>query len=267
MNNAARPPCRGKAAMTGKWIGVTDDQAVRRIELDRPDKANALTAAMMAAIARAVREAVAADAELLVISGKGRRGFCAGADIKEFAQGEDYLKAQENALCELIHAFADSPLPVFVFAHGRTLGAGGILASLADVVLAADNLLLGFPEIRFNMYPVIVHAALMQKVSAPFASQLCTTGRLLNAAEAQATGLVSEVLPTPDFDAEAENRLRFFSERRAALTMAKRAARATLPVEPLRQRLALLAPMMMENYRRPAVQEMIAGHLIRRKPR
>lgn len=253
--------------MTGKWIGVTDDHGLRRIELDRPDKANALTAAMMEAIARAVREALAAGAELLIISGKGSRGFCAGADIAEFAQGEDYLKAQEQALCELIDALADSSLPVFVLAHGRTLGAGAILASLADVVLAADNLLLGFPEIHFNMYPVIVHAALMQKVSGPIASQLCTTGRLLNAAEAQAAGLVSEVLPTPSFDADAAGRVRFFSERRAALAMAKRAARATVPIEPLRQRLALLAPMMMENYCRPGVQETIASYLAGRKQR
>lgn len=253
--------------MTGKWIGVTDTRGLRRIELDRPDKANALSAAMMQAIARAVREALAASAEILIISGKGGRGFCAGADIAEFAQGEDYLKAQEQALCELIDALADSPLPVFVLAHGRTLGAGAILASLADVVLAADNLLLGCPEIRFNMYPVIVHAALMQKVSGPIASQLCTTGRLLNAAEAQAAGLVSEVLPTPSFDADAASRVRFFSERRAALAMAKRAARATVPIEPLRQRLALLAPMMMENYRRPGVQETIASYLAGRKQR
>lgn len=253
--------------MTSNWIAVTDAEEVRRIELDRPDKANALTAAMMEAIAVAVREAPAAEAGLLVISGKGKGGFCAGADIEEFAQGEDRLKAQEHALRELIDALADTPLPVFVLAHGRTLGAGGILASLADIVLAADDLLLGFPEIRFNMYPVIVHAALMQKVSGPIAAQLCATGRLLDAAEAQAAGLVSEVLPTPSFAADAASRIRFFAERRAALAMAKRAARATIPVEPLRQRLALLSPMMMENYRRPGVQETIGNYLAGRKPR
>ena len=251
--------------MTATSIGVTDDSGLRRIALERPEKANALTAAMMNAIAQAVRESTGAGAELLLITGQGPSGFCAGADIEEFAQGEDYLKAQEHGLCELIEALADSPLPIFLLAHGRTLGAGGILASLADVVLAADNLLFGFPEIRFNMYPVIVHAALMQKVSGPIASQLCTTGRLLDAAEAQSAGLVSEVLPAASFDAEAASRIRFFSERRAALAMAKRAARATVPIEPLRQRLALLAPMMLENYRRPGVQETISGYLARRK--
>lgn len=251
--------------MTGNSIGVSDNEGVRRIVLDRPEKANALNAAMMNTIARAVREAVPAGAELLLISGKDRSGFCAGADIEEFAQGENFLRLQEHALCALIEALADSPLPIFVLARGRTLGAGGILAALADVVLAADDLLFGFPEIRFNMYPVIVHAALMQKVSGPVASQLCTTGRLLNATEAQSAGLVSEVLPTASFDADASSRVQFFYERRAALAMAKRAARATIPIAPLRQRLALLAPMMMENYRRPGVQETIAGYLARRK--
>lgn len=249
--------------MGDERVRTSDAEGVRRVTLARPDKANALDAAMMAATAAAARGAAAAGCRLLVLQGDSTRDFCAGADIAEFARGEQALHAQERALLDMIDALAATPLPVLALARGRTLGAGGILTSLADVVLAADDLSFGFPEIRFNMYPVIVHAALMQKVSASFAAQLCATGRLLDAREALAAGLVSEVLPAADFAAAAGERLRFYAERHAALEMMRRARRITVPDSALRARLAELAPLMMENYRRPGVSETIASFLAR----
>jgi len=253
------------SAIDAGHLRVVDAAGVRRIELTRPDKANALNAAMMSGIARAAGEAAAAGADLIVISGHGTRGFCAGADIEEFARGEEHLRAQEHALRELVFTLADLPLPLFVLAHGRTLGAGGMLSSLADITIAADDLAFGFPEIRFNMYPVIVHAVLMHKVTGPVASQLCGTGRVLNAAEAQAFGLVSEVFPAASFAADATARIQFFAERRVALGIAKRAARITHPIEPLRARFDALAPLMMENYSHPEARQMIQAYLASRK--
>lgn len=247
--------------MSTERVRCSDADGVRRIVLARPEKINALDAAMMSAIAAAVRGAVAAGCRLLVLQGESPKGFCAGADVAELARGEAALHAQEHALLAMIDALAGTPLPVIALAHGRTLGAGGILTSLADVVLAADDLRFGFPEIRFNMYPVIVHAVLLQKVSAPFAAQLCATGRMLDAREALAAGFVSEVLPAAGFAAAAEERLRFYCDRQAALEIAKRALRATLPGAALEARLKLLAPMMTENYRRPGVREAIASLL------
>lgn len=249
------------SAIEAGHLQVADDGGIRRIELRRPDKVNALNTGMMSGIARAAHAAVGAGAGLVVISGQGARGFCAGADIEEFARGEEHLRAQEHALRDLIFALATLPLPLVVLAHGRTLGAGGILTSLADITIAADDLAFGFPEIRFNMYPAIVHAVLMQKVPGPIASQLCSTGRLLNASEAQAFGLVSEVLPAAGFVAAAAARIRFLAERRIALGIGKRAAQMTHPVELLRTRFAALAPLMAENYSRPGVRATIQDYL------
>lgn len=245
--------------MSDGRVRTSDAAGVRRVALARPEKANALDAAMMTAVASAARGAAQAGCRLLVLHGDSPKGFCAGADIAEFARGEEALHAQEHALLDMIDALARTPLPVLALAHGRTLGAGGILTSLADIVLAADDLSFGFPEIRFNMYPAIVHAALMQKVPGPFAAQLCATGRLLDAREALAAGFVSEVLPAAGFAAAAEERLRFYVDRHAALEMARRARRLTVPDSALRARLAELAPMMMENYRRPGVRATIAS--------
>jgi len=130
-------------------IKVERGEAVTRIIIDRPEKLNALSASMMATIAEAV-ECTATP--VLVISGNGDKTFCAGADIGEFSTGADALARQETAPLHMIAALARSPSLTITLAHGRVMGAGGILTTLSDVVLARDDLSLGFPEIRFGMY-------------------------------------------------------------------------------------------------------------------
>jgi enoyl-CoA hydratase len=135
----------------------------------------------------------------------------------EFAQGEAPLARQEHALVAMIDAFALTPLPVLLLAYGRTLGAGGTLMTLADVVIAADDLSFGFPEIRFGMYPAIVHGALMYKLSAAQAAQLSYSGRSLNAQQTQDLGLVTQVVPRADLDSGGGPWLAYYLERRMAL--------------------------------------------------
>ena len=129
-------------------IEVRDEDGVRWIRLRRPEKANALDAAMMQAVAGAVDGAHAGATELVALCGEGDRGFCAGADIAEFAQGVERLRAQEHALVSMIDALSRTPIPVCALVHGRALGAGGVLLTLADLAIAADDLSFGFPEIR-----------------------------------------------------------------------------------------------------------------------
>ena len=109
-------------------IQVSDESGVRHVHLMRPDKQNALTAAMMKDIAAAARGAAAAGNTLLAISAPGARNFCAGADLVEFSSGNAGLAAQEEGLHALIHALHDLPLPVLVLARGNALGAGSLLA-------------------------------------------------------------------------------------------------------------------------------------------
>ena len=202
---------------------VLDDlAAARRITLARPAKANALDAAMMASVASAVRKAPAAGATAVVLTASGGN-FCAGADIEEFVAGDEGLHAQEAALLDLIGALSGSAIPVLAIARGRALGAGAILLALADVVIAADDLAVGAPEIRFDMYPVVVHAVLGQRLGAGAARQLCVSGRLLAAGEARAAGLVTDIAAIATFEHDAAQRLDFYLRRTAALSIARRA--------------------------------------------
>ncbi len=110
--------------MTAETIRADDNGGLRRIWIDRPDKANAFTAAMMHRLADLVRDSQRAGSGMVVLQGVGERGFSAGADIAEFLQGADHLQGQEEGLKDIVAAFVDSPLPIVSAIHGRTLGAG-----------------------------------------------------------------------------------------------------------------------------------------------
>lgn len=244
--------------MTAGLIRREDRDGVRSIAIERAGKANALTADMMFALADAVR--AAGDVALVLIEGRGAGGFCAGADIAEFLQGGDRLERQEQGLKAIVAGIATSPRPVVAAIHGRTLGAGVLIASLCDLVIAADNLAFGLPEIRFNMYPVIVQAALEEKVSEAVAFQLCATGRLLDAVEARALGLVSDIVPAASFAVGVAERATFYRDRIEALQIGRR-ARTGRKGPDVETRIARLAPLMHENFSRPGVRDTIARYL------
>lgn len=244
--------------MTGQFIRWEDRDGIRSITIDRAEKANALTAGMMVALADAVR--TADDMKLVFIEGRGTAGFSAGADIAEFLQGGEYLERQEEGLKAIVTSLATSPRPVVAAIHGRTLGAGVLIASMCDLVIAADNLAFGLPEIRFNMYPVMVQAALEEKVSEAVAFQLCATGRLLDAVEARSLGLVSDIVPVASFAAGVAERAVFYRDRIEALQIGRK-AKAAREGSNVQARLARLAPLMHENFSRPGVRETIARYL------
>lgn len=249
--------------MSAQFIRCEDRDGIHSIVIDRPDKANALTADMMAALADAIRADT--DSALVLIEGRGDAGFCAGADIAEFLRG-DRLERQEDGLKAIVASLAGSPRPVVAAIHGRTLGAGVLIAALCDLVIAADNLAFGLPEIRFNMYPVMVQAALEQKVSETIAFQLCATGRLLDAGEARSLGLVSDIVPAAFFAAGVRDRAIFYRDRIEALRIGRR-ARGGDGAADVMARIARLAPLMHENFNRPGVRDTIARYLKARSSR
>lgn len=232
--------------------------SVARIRLSRPDKINAMDSAMMRALAACVIEAGEKGAAIAVISGEGPRGLSAGADLSELGRGREGLDAQENGILAIARAISTSTIPIITVAHGRALGAGAMLPILSDIAIASSDLSLGFPEIRFNMYPVAMHAVLREKVSDTVAWQLAASGRLLTAAEALGHGLVTEVWPAADFAARADQRVTFYVERAGALQVGRKVRRAR-HVEGVAARLEALAPLLHENLARPQFLEALTG--------
>lgn len=134
-----------------------------------------------------------------------------------------------------------------------------LVVALCDLVIAADNLMLGLPEIRFNMYPVIVHAVLEEKISPALAFQLCATGRLLAATEARTLGLVTDVVPVAQFATVVADRVAFYQKNAEALTIGRRALCIARSSE-ISERIVRLAPLMHENFSHPGVREAIVRY-------
>lgn len=230
---------------------------VRVITLNRPEKANAMNAEMMKGVTAAV---AAGRADLNVLRSASERVFCAGADIAQFVSGEGALVEQEHALLDMLGELAASTVPLVAVAQGKAAGAGALLLAMADVVLAAENVEIACPEIRFGMYPVIVEAVLQSRVSAALSARMCF-GQSLTAQEAYGVGLVTELLALPEFASLSRERLDFYLQRSAGLVVARKSRLLSQPADALVRRLHEVAPLMSENYGRTGVREQISAYL------
>ncbi|MCG5238805.1 enoyl-CoA hydratase/isomerase family protein [Azospirillum doebereinerae] len=245
------------AAMTAVVL-VRDEGDLRRITLNRPEKINALDTAMLLALTEAVEGAPRAGAVMVAIDGAGPRGFCAGGDVAEMGRGAEAFAAQEEALRAAMQALHGSAVPVVSVVHGRTLGAGCIVACLSDLVLGADSVQFGFPEMRFGLYPAFVHAALTERLPAALAFQICAGGRMLSAAEAYGFGFLTEILPAEGFAGAVEARVAHYRERVDALVIGRRILR--MEDRPsMAEKTRRLAPLLAENHAAPSVRRLLAG--------
>ncbi len=243
--------------MTGTLL-ARDDGDLRRITLNRPAKINALDTATLRALAEAVDGAPAAGAALVAIDGAGPRGFCAGGDVAEMARGAEAFAAQEEALRAAMQALHGSAVPVISVVHGRTLGAGCIVACLSDLVLGADDVQFGFPEMRFGLYPAFVHAALTERLPAALAFQILVGGRMMDASAAYGFGFLTEILPADGFADAAEARIAWYRDRPDALAAGRRILRMENRPS-MAEKTARLAPLLAENHAAPSVRRLLSG--------
>ena len=235
---------------------------VARIILDRPAKINAMTAGMMERIATLLEQCGRDKHQLVVIAGRGDKGFCAGADVAEFATGAEALDRQLVALSRLMLAMERSAVPIAAVVHGRTLGGGAAIAALADVVIASDELAFGYPEIHIGLFPAVVTAVLRRRLPEAQAHALTLGGRVLDAVEARAMGLVTEVLPAEDFKTTSEERLAFWRERAPALA-AGRSFRPDGAVG-LEHDLDAARAVLLRNFAAPETQAVLRRFLDKR---
>ena len=135
----------------------------------------------------------------LVLRGSGSRAFIAGADIKELATltGRVFI----GALRDLCNAVRHFPVPVIVRLEGHTLGGGLELAMAGDLRIAADDAVVGMPEVKVGI-PSVIHAALMPaQIGATRAAWLLLAGENIPATKAEQWGLINECVPRDQLDA------------------------------------------------------------------
>ncbi|MET0613709.1 MAG: enoyl-CoA hydratase [Pseudomonas caspiana] len=173
------------------------------VTLNRPQALNALNAQLISELNHALDDLDAnRDIGCIVLTGSSK-AFAAGADIKEMAE----LKYPQIYLDDL---FSDSDrvasrrTPVIAAVAGFALGGGCELALMCDFILAADNARFGQPEIKLGVLPGMGGTQrLTHAVGKAKAMEMCLTGRLIDAQEADRAGLVARVLPLDELLGEA----------------------------------------------------------------
>jgi enoyl-CoA hydratase len=204
-------PCRPRlpvgrnegSAMSQQHIIVETRGRVGVIRLNRPQALNALNSAMIGEIAAAV-DAFEADAAIgcMVVTGSDK-AFAAGADIKEMA-AKTYMEAFMSDFAATWDRVAHARKPVIAAVAGFALGGGCELAMQCDLIIAADNARFGQPEIKLGVIPGIGGTQrLTRAVGKAKAMDLILTGRMMDAAEAERSGLVARVVPLADLMTEA----------------------------------------------------------------
>ncbi|GJD95574.1 enoyl-CoA hydratase [Methylobacterium iners] len=173
------------------------------ITLNRPKALNAINAQLTAEV---IEAATGADADpeigCIVLTGSAKT-FAAGADIKEM-QAADYAGMYAGDYFGEWERFTALRTPIIAAVAGYALGGGCELAMMCDFILAADTAQFGQPEIKLGVMPGIGGSQRLTRfVGKSKAMEMCLTGRMMDAAEAERAGLVSRIVPADQLLAEA----------------------------------------------------------------
>ena len=184
--------------MTYETILVEQRDAVTLITLNRPQALNALNAQVLEDLIEAFA-AFEADAtqRCAVITGSGEKAFAAGADIKEMSDkpAADFY-AQDFFARWTSHVVKTTRKPWIAAVNGFALGGGCELAMMADFIIAADTARFGQPEIKLGVGPGMGGSQrLTRAIGKAKAMEMCLTGRMMGAEEAERSGLVARVVP------------------------------------------------------------------------
>jgi enoyl-CoA hydratase len=189
---------------TFEHIIVESKGAVGIITLNRPKMLNALSFDVFREIAVAVDD-LEADAGIgcIVLTGS-EKAFAAGADIKEM-QPKSFIEMFSNDFIAIGgDRIAKCRKPTIAAVSGYALGGGCELAMMCDIIIAADTAKFGQPEITLGTIPGIGGTQrLTRAVGKAKAMDLCLTGRMMDAAEAERSGLVSRIVPADKLMGEA----------------------------------------------------------------
>jgi enoyl-CoA hydratase len=188
--------------MSYETLIVEQRGAVTLIQLNRPQALNALNSTVQKELVAAFAAFEADDSQgCVVLTGAGEKAFAAGADIAEMATMEatDFFTKSFFDGWQKDFA-AKSRKPWIAAVNGFALGGGCELAMMADMIIASEKAKFGQPEIKLGVAPGMGGTQrLARAVGKAKAMDLCLTGRMMDAAEAEKSGLVARVLPADGF--------------------------------------------------------------------
>jgi methylglutaconyl-CoA hydratase len=164
------------------------------LSLNRPEKRNALNSPLIDALCGAIAE-VEADLlqRVVIIRGEGP-AFCSGLDLREAADPESAERLAQGVE-RMLRTIRGSTVVSIACVHGTAAAGGAGLASVCDLVVAANDARIGYPEVHRGLVPALVTTFLIRQVGERRARELVLLGELIDAPQALAIGFVNRVVP------------------------------------------------------------------------
>jgi enoyl-CoA hydratase/carnithine racemase len=176
------------------------------VTINREDRRNAINKDVLAGIEAAFRAALETLAiRAIVLTGAGRKAFCAGADLSTgtgtFTLGLDEPMTDFGKLARVAR---DAGIPLIARINGDCVAGGMALMALCDLAVVADHARFGLPEAKVGVFPMQVLVYLRKMLAPRHVNELCLTGELITAARAQDIGIANQVVPYEELDAAVE---------------------------------------------------------------
>jgi enoyl-CoA hydratase/carnithine racemase len=176
------------------------------IWIDREERRNAINKRVIAGIEAAITAAQSDPTiRAIVLTGAGRRAFCAGADLSggtgTFILGLDEPMTDFGKLARLVRGIG---IPLIARINGDCIAGGMGLMALCDLAIVADHARFGLPEARVGVFPMQVLVFLRSMIGARHINELCLTGEFISAARAKEIGIANDVVPADQLDERVE---------------------------------------------------------------
>lgn len=176
--------------------------SVLLLTINRPAQRNALTPATMAALGAALVAAEADDAiRCIVLTGAGDKAFCAGMDLKAFADGQIHIEDGKTGLEVFTQRIY--PKPMIAAVNGACIGGGFELTLFCDLIVAAEHAVFGLPEVKWGLVAAGGGTRLPRRIPLPIALEMGLTGEFIDARRAHGLGLINRLVPAAQVREEA----------------------------------------------------------------
>jgi enoyl-CoA hydratase/carnithine racemase len=249
-------------------LNERDERGVVTLTLNRPQQFNALSEEMMAAL-QAELDAVARDdaARAVVIAARGK-AFCPGHDLKQMkaSPSADYYRALFAQCSKLMLTIQRMPQPVIARVHGIATAAGCQLVAMCDLAVAASDARFAVSGINVGLFCSTPGVALSRNVGRKEAFEMLVTGDFIDAATAQARGLVNRVVPGEQLDVEVERLVAsIIAKPKVAIAMGKELFYRQLETG-IESAYQMAGQTMACNMMDAAAQEGVQAFMDKRKP-
>ena len=186
-------------------VRIERQGAVLTITLDRPERRNALNEAVAQGV-HAGLDAAEADRAIraIVLTGAGDKAFCAGGDLQRAADGTPFTidpADPRHYVARLLRRMDACRLPIVARVGGHALAGGFGLVCACDLVVVREDALLGVPEVKIGLFPMMILPYLLRVMPYRAMMELCVTGEPITGAEAAARGFVNHAAPAGELDA------------------------------------------------------------------